>query len=123
MSRGPLWCELCTRMTDSKLNEDMTERTYFCEAYPEGIPEAVFYAGHLYPKPGDHDLRFKPITEKVMKQFSYLQHTQVEEDENYRGYQEYNEEVNMSDEDFREKMKREHGDDWHLYPKPSRRLY
>ena len=120
MSRSPLWCELCARLKDSELNEDMTERTYYCEAYPKGIPEAVFQSGHLYPKPGDNGLRFKPINAKVMKQFSYLNHSQEEEDADYRGYQEYYEEVNMSDVEFAEKMKREHGDDWYLYQKPER---
>ena len=120
MSRSPLWCELCARLKDSELNEDMTERTYYCEAYPKGIPEAVFQSGHLYPKPGDNGLRFKPINAKVMKQFSYLNHSQEEEDADYRGYQEYYEEVEMSDFEFAEKMKREHGDDWHLYKKPER---
>ncbi len=123
MSRGPLWCELCARLTDSKLNEDFTERTYYCEAYPDGIPEAVFYAGHLYPKPDDHGLRFKPIDEREMKQLDYLEHTQAEEDENYRGLKEYYEEVNMTDEEFTEKMKREHGKDWHLYHKPGRVIF
>ena len=120
MSRSPLWCELCARLKDSELNEDMTERTYYCEAYPKGIPEAVFQSGHLYPKPGDNGLRFKPINAKVMKQFSYLNHSQEEEDADYRGYQEYYEEVEMSDFEFAEKMKREHGDDWYLYQKPER---
>ena len=119
MSRGPLWCDFCTRATDSELNEDMTKRTYYCEAYPKGIPEAVFYAGHLYPKPGDNGLRFKPIDERVIKDFSYLQQTQEEEDANYRGYKEFYDEVKMSDVEFTEKMKREHGDDWHLYRKPT----
>lgn len=120
MSRGPLWCELCARLKDSNYDEEQDDTTYYCEAYPDGVPEAVFQAGHLYPKPGDNGLRFKPITEKVMKQFSYLQHSQKDEDADYRGYQEYYEEVNMSDFEFAEKMKREHGDDWYLYQKPER---
>ena len=117
MSRGPLWCDFCTRATDSELNEDMTKRTYYCEAYPKGIPEAVFYAGHLYPKPGDNGIQFE--APKGIKLPDYLTHTQEEEDVNYRGYKEFYDEVAMSDEEFTEKMKREHGDDWHLYRKPT----
>lgn len=53
----------------------------------------------------------------------YLRHSQKEEDENYRKYAEYFEEVNMSDEEFTAKMKREHGKDWHRYTKPARILF
>ena len=117
MTRMPLWCELCARLTASRLNEDNTKRTYYCEAYPKGIPEAIFESGHLYPKPGDNGLQFKAI--KGAKLPEYLKQSQEEEDENYRGYAEYYEEVNMSDAEFEAKMRREHGDDWYLYAKPS----
>ena len=120
MSRGPLWCEICARLKDSRLSEDMTIRTFYCEAYPDGIPEAVFYAGHMYPKPGDNGLQFKPVNDAVMEIYSYLRHSQKDEDANYQGYAKYYEEVNMSDAEFVEKMKREHGDDYLLYVKPTR---
>lgn len=122
MIRGPVWCELCARLKDSRLNENNTERTYYCEAYPDGIPEAVFESGHLYPKPGDNGLQFKPVNDAILKAYSYLNQTQEEEDANYKGYAEYYEEVNMSDAEFAEKMKREHGDDWYLYEKPLRMM-
>ena len=105
-------CFLCKHIKGSRYDEQRDESTYYCKAYPNGIPEA--------PKPGDNGLRFKPINAKVMKQFSYLNHSQEEEDADYRGYQEYYEEVEMSDFEFAEKMKREHGDDWYLYQKPER---
>ena len=108
------------RLKDSRLSEDMTIRTFYCEAYPDGIPEAVFYAGHMYPKPGDNGLQFKPLNDAVMEIYSYLRHSQKDEDANYQGYAKYYEEVNMSDAEFVEKMKREHGDDYLLYVKPTR---
>ena len=119
MIRGPLWCELCARLKDSTYDEERDKTTYYCEAYPKGIPDAVFHAGHLYPKPGDNGLRFKPLNKRDMEDFSYLQHTQAEEDEDYRWYSEYYEEVNMTDAEFEAKMKREHGADWWRYEKPS----
>lgn len=116
MSRLPLWCEMCTRLKDSSYDEERDNTTYYCEAYPEGIPEAVFYSGHLYPKPNDNGLQFKIIEGFDFPE--YLKQTQEEEDKNYRDSVDYYEELNMIQEEFQEKMKREHGDDYIAYIQP-----
>lgn len=82
MMRRPLWCELCARLTDTFYNPKRDETEYHCEAYPEGVPEAVFYSGHLYPKPGDNGLQFK--IREVFELPEYLKQTQEEEDNEYR---------------------------------------
>ncbi|MBR1436907.1 MAG: hypothetical protein IJ587_00080 [Synergistaceae bacterium] len=77
MSRAQLWCDICAR----RRGQNESGKPY-CDAYPEGVPESVFYSGHLYPKEGDNGLRFKAISGvKVPK---YLQQTQEEEDTSYR---------------------------------------
>lgn len=111
-------CELCARMTGSSLSDDLTTRTLYCEAYPDGVPEAVYHAGHFYPKPGDNGLQFKLI--EGIKLPEYIEQSQEKEDANYRGYAEYYGELDMTEDEFREKMKREHGDDYLLYIKPTR---
>lgn len=82
MTRMPLWCELCARFTDSSYDEERDETTYYCEAYPEGVPEAVFFSGHLYPKPGDNGLQFKIREGEKLPE--YLNQTQEEENSEYQ---------------------------------------
>lgn len=77
MSRVQLWCDICARLKGR--NES---GRHYCEAYPDGVPESVFYSGHLYPKKGDNGLQFKAVT--GMKIPDYLQQTQDEEEEAYR---------------------------------------
>ena len=120
MSMPEPLCFFCKHISDtSDYDEERDETIYYCKAYPKGIPEAVFYAGHLYPKPGDNGIQFEqmPGTRELP---DYLKQSQKEEDENYRGYAEYYEEVNMSDAEFDAKMRREHVEDWYLYGKPIR---
>ena len=113
-------CFLCKHIKGSRYDEQRDESTYYCKAYSQGIPEAVFHAGHLYPKPGDNGIQFEQMSGALTPEDVGRNHSQEEEDADYRGYQEYYEEVEMSDFEFAEKMKREHGDDWYLYQKPER---
>ena len=112
----PPLCDFCTRLKSYKL-EEYDKIIGTCEAYPKGIPEAVFYAGHIYPKPGDNGKQFKSEDGKVPE---FHQQSQKEEDTNYKEYAEYYEELDMTDEEFQAKMKREHGQNWMFYRKPRR---
>ena len=113
-------CFSCKHIKGARYDEKRDATTYYCKAYPKGIPEAVFRSGHLYPKPGDNGVQFEQMPGTATPDDVKENRSQKEEDADYRGYQEYYEEVNMSDFEFAEKMKREHGDDWYLYPKPER---
>ena len=78
-------CYYCER---SKYNNDGLIK--ICEAYPDGIPQAVLEAGHFFPKPGDNGIQFKgnyPFSDG-----------RTEEDEN-KGY---DEEV-MTDKEYLKK--------------------
>ena len=117
--RPPL-CWLCKHLKpERKYDEDLDYTTYYCAAYPDGVPEAVFEAGHRYPKPGDHGIQFE-LKDGEKDLPPEMRSTQAEEDKSYRWYANYYEELNMTDEEFEAKMKREHGKNWHMYKKPSR---
>ena len=115
----PPVCGWCKHLKSGRTHDEEHERfIYHCAAYPEGIPEAVREAGHLYPKPGDSGIQFEARGNVVLPE--EMRHSQEEEDANYQWYANYFEELNMTDAEFEAKMKREHGKDWHMYRKPSR---
>lgn len=116
MLAHPLWCQECVRLRDFEVNDNGINVKATCEAYPKGIPEAVIYAGHVYQKPNDNGLQFKCKSKTIP---DYLQQTKKEEETNYREYAEFFEELNMTEEEFRAKMKKLHGDDGILYKKPT----
>ena len=111
-------CFYCKYIEGSKYDEAKDKTTYYCKAYPGGIAEAILHSGHFYPKPDDNGIRFERNKKRQLPE--WRKQTQSEEDANYRGYKEFFDEGNMADEEFTEKMKREHGEDWYLYQKPSR---
>ena len=121
MSFIPL-CNICKHLHDEgSFDEKRGISIDYCDAYPDGIPEAVQRSGHIYPKPGDNGIEFEPISaaSKFVLEH-YTGQSQAEEDEAYNWYANYYEELDMTDEEFTAKMKREHGKDWHMYKKPSR---
>lgn len=100
MRRLPLCCR-CARLKDFKV-EKYEKVVAHCEAYPDGIPEAVVYAGHRYPKPDDKELQFTPKNpEEHIRKVS-----QKEEDEEYKELQKYYEELDMTDEEWVEMKKK-----------------
>ena len=58
MSIGAMpMCEECKHIRD--------EKGYIvCDAFPDGIPDAIYQDGfdHTKPYPGDHGIRFEPMT-------------------------------------------------------------
>lgn len=51
----------CLRCTHLRRDPHATKNT--CEAFPDGIPTAIFFDGkpHTRAYPGDHGLRFEPL--------------------------------------------------------------
>ncbi len=97
-------CRVCKRLKDFELGE--YERVIaHCEAYPNGIPEAVFYAGHIYAKPNDNGLHFEPLESTFYDMF--LKKTEGKENNEYKELQEYFSELDMSDEEWIEKQMKE----------------
>ena len=99
--RGRCCCERCKYFHGMHL-EKYDKVVAHCEAYPDGIPEAVFYAGHRYPKPDDNGLQFTPKTENDLPK--YLSNRA--ENKRYRELKEYYEELDMSDEEWEEKQRK-----------------
>ena len=90
----PLCCK-CARLKDFKVGEYGRVIAH-CEAYPNGIPEAVVYAGHLFPKPDDNGLQF--VLENPDE---YVRETtQRAENREYRELKAYYEELDMSDDEW-----------------------
>ena len=88
-------CTCCKRLYDFSL-EEYDKVIAHCEAYPNGIPEAVVYAGHFYPKPNDNGFLFVPTergkkVEKLSKE---------EEDSIYNELKQHYEELDMSNEEW-----------------------
>ena len=50
-------CIVCMRYRDGKK----------CEAYPNGIPQAIWMGEHDHrePYPGDNGIRFEPASERI----------------------------------------------------------
>lgn len=76
LSGYPL-CNLCKRLS----------KFHVCEAYPNGIPDAVYFAGHIFPKPGDGGLQFIPLNQSDYKLFEET--TKEEEDDSYEFYRDH----------------------------------
>ena len=67
MSDVPSMCFFCEhnrysrkeilKGVDREFDWDKTKES--CDTYPNGIPEAVFRAGHRFPKPNDHGVQFR----------------------------------------------------------------
>lgn len=86
-------CDFCKRLKDFELGE-YDKVIAHCEAYPEGIPEAVVYAGHLYPKPDDNGLQFLGEVPDNLKK------SRVKENREYRELKKYYKELDMSDDEW-----------------------
>ena len=96
----PLCCK-CARLKDFRI-EEYGKVIAHCEAYPNGIPEAVVHAGHLYPKPDDNGLQFVP-----KKPDSYIRKVaKKEENQEYRELKEYYDELDKTDDEWIEMKKR-----------------
>ena len=59
----PMVSRTCTACRHFHADVDRT-----CAAFPNGIPLEIWKAenGHRKPYPGDHGIRFEPISEKVL---------------------------------------------------------
>ena len=101
MIRLPLCCR-CARLKDFK-REEYEKIVAHCEAYPDGIPEAVIYAGHIFSKPGDNGLQFTPknIDEKIR-----WRHDKKAENREYKELKKYYEVLDMSDAEWVEAMQK-----------------
>ena len=80
----PRMCDVCKRRIANK-NVDNA-----CEAYPNGIPDAVYISGHIFPKPGDGGMQFIPM--------------------NSVDYERYNETTKKDEDNFYEYCKRAYKD-------------
>lgn len=71
MKGTPPICYSCIHLHMEKpwieLNRPLTslwqaERVPVCDAFPQGIPEDIFWGGqpHLEPREGDHGIQFEP---------------------------------------------------------------
>ena len=96
----PLCCK-CARLKDFKVGE-YDKVIAHCEAYPDGIPEAVVYAGHIYPKPNDNGLQFVPENPDTYVRKT----TKREENKEYKELKEYYEVLDMTDDEWVEMKKR-----------------
>ena len=89
------FCQYCKRLYDFHLGE-YDKVIAHCEAYPNGIPEAVFYAGHFYPKPDDNGLQFLPKKEDSLPD----RKSENAENKKYQELKEYYIELDMSEEEW-----------------------
>lgn len=93
MSQISMFCFYCKHFQKEKTiytDDDSDELTkYFCEAYPNGIPEAIFFTSHFYAKPNDNNLQFSPVKDKRAKALTRLKPKQDEEDAAYEFAKEY----------------------------------
>ncbi|MBR0075473.1 MAG: hypothetical protein IJP96_06945 [Synergistaceae bacterium] len=62
------------------------EDDFKCKAYPKGIPDALLYGTHFYPKPGDHGIQFEVKEEAASFYPAWYKDSQEEEDRRYREY-------------------------------------
>lgn len=72
MSRGRPLCLSCKHYHEGEI----------CDAYPEGIPAAIYWTSHFYPKPNDNGIQFELKDGEILPE----QQTQAEEDEYYQNY-------------------------------------
>ena len=81
MRRMPL-CVLCKHYY--RFNEKYQYKC--CEAYPNGIPEAVYWTGHFKPKPNDNGIQFEArddVEDDIINRYREILQN---EDELYRNY-------------------------------------
>lgn len=60
--RLPSLCWFCKHYHEGEYidpENDEEEVFSICDAYPKGIPHAVFWGGHVYPKPNDNGIQFE----------------------------------------------------------------
>lgn len=100
MIKLPLCCR-CARLKDFERKE-YEKIVAHCEAYPDGIPEAVIYAGHFFPKPDDNGLQFIPENPNE----HIKEHIQKVEDKEYKELKRYYEELDMTDDDWVKAMQK-----------------
>lgn len=96
-------CHLCKRFND--------DDSWTCEAYPNGIPEAVQYSGHMYPKTGDNGLQFI-AKDKNSLLWPYDEATQQEENEAYQAELERLYEQSIPDSEWEDYIKKRYGNKW-----------
>ena len=113
--RDPEMCFFCVHNSYSKeeIKKGLYNRGFdwekvriSCDAYPNGIPKAVFIAGHLYPKPNDNGIQFEgdnPFTDDI---------TQEKEDSSYYFIKKYLEEQAMSPEEYKAKFGKDKPERW-----------
>ncbi len=55
-------CYKCIHSFGNKPNPKQTDGGK-CDAFPDGIPSAIFWGDHDHrkPYPGDHGIRFEPV--------------------------------------------------------------
>ena len=107
-----LCCNWCKRLYDFHLGE-YDRVIAHCEAYPNGIPESVFYAGHFYPKPGDNGLQFDYKDTDLVGIIE--KKSQEEENESYERIKKEEEELDMTDEEWL-KMRHQKNDEMAKLP-------
>ena len=58
----------------------------YCKAYPDGIPEAVYWTGHFLPKPDDNGVQFEARDDADKEFVLIYKERSQDEDERYRNY-------------------------------------
>ena len=107
----PELCFYCKHLQDKHLSDSPIGRTdLVCDAYPDGIPEAVFKTGHLYAKPGDNGVQYE--IKDGMETPSVYKISKKDEDENYKAEEEYYCELAIPDDEWEDYIKKRYGDEW-----------
>lgn len=104
MSRAAPLCVFCKRRRDYIKRDSINARThYYCDAYPDGdgIPEALYWeTTHFKPKAGDNGLQFIPKDDADAEYIEYLRKNSADEDEDFKYFDEYYKELDMTDEEW-----------------------